>query len=110
MATVSEWVGLAGQAACHGLLYDNTNLFASFFISPAQIVKIDRATMTTIDTWVGTAGQDGSSDQGLTFDGTRLYTCLGTYPAQAIKIDPTTAQAKPAEGSIASRLLSAGVL
>jgi hypothetical protein len=109
MTTIMTWVGTSNDAP-RGLLYAGTSLYAGIFASPAQVFKINAVTMATIDNWVGASGQDFTSDQGLAFDGTSLYTSLATYPAQVCKIDPAAAPAKPAQGSIASRLLSAGVL
>jgi hypothetical protein len=61
-------------------------MYISLETSPAQTVKIDPGSMTTVNKWTGAPGQDVG--YSMTYDGVYLYTGLETDPAQIVRIHP----------------------
>jgi hypothetical protein len=97
MSTVSMWTNsisdlpTRGPAVCH----DGTYLYAGILPldgTPLQftgiVYKIDPATMTTLLTWQGAAGEHHVRD--VVSDGTYIYVALGTSPGKVVKINPAT--------------------
>ena len=64
------------------------DIFAGLNTTPASAVKIDPATMSTVASWVGAAGEDECD--GLYHDGAFLYAGLDTFRAAVVKINPAT--------------------
>jgi len=82
------WTGIAGQTNCRMIAFDGTYIYVSFWISPAQVSKIDPVTMETVATWTGDTGEDYSIP--IVFNGEYIYVGLRTDPGKVVKIDPAT--------------------
>lgn len=89
----ATWTGAGGENYLYGACYLNGYLYVSLWLTPAKVIKIDPATMATVDSWTGAADEKGC--RKITHDGTYLYvgTCNTGYavpPCRVIKIDPST--------------------
>lgn len=85
--TIKTWTGAAGQNSCYKMVFLDPYLYAALGTHPAQVVKIEPSTMSTIASWTAPAGQSVTFE--LESDGTYLYAGLQTSPARIVKIKPT---------------------
>jgi hypothetical protein len=100
------WIGEVGQTYCYAVAYDGVYIYAGLYTSPAKVIKIDPATMTTVDSW-----SDGSTVLDLHVGGDYFYAGLNISPARVYQFGTEAPAASPkAVGSIPHRLVAAGLI
>lgn len=91
----ATWTGAVGESSPWGQCYLDGYLYvALWWPDPGKVIKIDPATMTTVDSWTGTANQRAA--RPLETDGTYIYVGVSSAggrwvpPSRVVKIDPAT--------------------
>lgn len=79
------WTGETGDDTCSALTQDADYVYAGLYTTPAKVIKIAKATMTTSATWTGATGENECIP--LAQDADYVYVGLATDPAKVIKID-----------------------
>lgn len=91
LITKGVWTGAAGQERCFALASDDTFIYAGLWITPAKVIKIDPATMTTVGVWTGAVGENKCSV--VACQGGFVYASVAQVfpqPDKIIKINPAT--------------------
>ncbi len=84
------WTKMPIEGQIRALVSDGTYIYAGISQAPAVVVKIDPATMNSVDVWVGTASQQYVA--ALAWDGTYVYAGGNNASGVAIvvQINPAT--------------------
>lgn len=87
MWNMGYWSGY-NQYTPYAIAGDGTYIYVALYSSPARVVKVNRATMTTVAMWTGESGQENCG--GICVNNGRLFVGLRTSPVWVIEIDPAT--------------------
>lgn len=90
----ATWTGDAGEFYTKGVCYLDGYVYAPLWEDPGRLIKIDAATMTKVDEWIGTANQVAA--RCVETDGAFLYVGCSSAggmwenPSRVVKINPAT--------------------